>query len=62
MLRHFYDLFADFQVFLVDKGPDLVLELEETRAHLGLLITWVGNVYVYDALTRPGRADMTMTF
>ena len=48
------ELLAHLEVLLVDQAPYLVLELEEARTHLCLLVARVGDVDVDDSLDAAG--------
>ena len=43
-------LLADREVLLIDLTPDVILQFQESRTHLGLLIAGIGDVDVHNLL------------
>ena len=47
-------LLADREVLLIDLTPDVILQFQESRTHLGLLIPGIGDVDVHNVLDAAG--------
>ena len=47
-------LLADREVLLIDLTPDVILQFQESRTHLGLLIAGIGDVDVHNLLDTAG--------
>src|SRR5574344_1385577 len=48
--KMWFRLFSYLKVFMIYLRPNLVLKLQESWAHLCLLITWIRNIYIDDIL------------